>query len=860
MKKTVSNLFMLATVSLFAAFAMPSCSDGNDENITPDDSQVINPDADVPDPEGTIPLTMRNESNGDTSLDGNIYIDKGDNFSGSGTWFATIGQVKGLGNVAVIPQTGWTNKISVIPGNGYVAAHYNYYDQETTFYRIFVTDYVTAVTGGVIGAEIKYQKPFKGTDEKITLDESSLSFDENGGSKVVELTNKHFVPFTCQSSEDWCKAVRTSSTEVPFLHDGVMVTVDQQETLVGEQEAIVTLTTAFGKKTEIKVLRSGSPIRLTYKNVTVNPQETEQYVSLSSTYDLTDLQVQSNSAWCKAELVDQRQEMARKMARVKYADGQPMKANETPKSIYVKLSIKANGGESRNAEIVVKSKDGKASDMLTVRQEGGYFNLNQKEINVSAGENSQRVYFSTNIATDKIQTNSNTEWCTAEIQGSYVLITCDANQKKESRDAIITFNIENDTTTLNSITVTQDARYFTLEEKDINVSADEVSKQVKFSTDIASEKIKMSSSATWCTTEIKDSYVVINCNANTTAESRKAIVTLTLDGDTTTLGKITETQDARYFTLEDNDISLSANEIPKQIKISTNLNLEQIKVTSNAAWCTTEIKDSYVKINCGANTTEKSRKATVTFTLNDETTALGEISITQKGITFEATTNPVWFDRNNANKTIYLETDLTKLPEATSDADWCTISFNGKNMTIRVTAATEDRTATISFKGLSTKVVVNQHGYSLGDTYSESGIEGQIVYLNEGMRYIAKNVGSAAWSTENIYTGATNEINGEANMNVIKRIPDWQNLYPAFALCDALNTNGVTGWFFPAKYELEESSLKSASSEWWSSTEVQGNAWCRYSTGYYPYYSNGSKSKSNSYPVYAFHKVWFQAK
>lgn len=288
------NLFALSMALLFTAFATSSCSD-SDNNLDPDNGQVVKPDTDVPDPEGTIPLTMRNASNGDTYLD-NIYIDKGDNFSGSGTWFTTIGQVKGLGNVSAIPQSGWTGKISVIPGNGYVAAQYNYYTQDATFYRIYVTDYVTSVAGGVIGAEIKYQKPFKGTDESLTLDGNSLSFDEDGGSKVVAVTNKNFVPFSCSSSASWCKVGKSGSSDFPFLHDGVMVTVDPQETLVGEQEATVTLTTGFGKKTTFKVLRSGVPIHLIERDLALDPQETERYVALSTTYKLSDLQVQSNSA------------------------------------------------------------------------------------------------------------------------------------------------------------------------------------------------------------------------------------------------------------------------------------------------------------------------------------------------------------------------------------------------------------------------------------------------------------------------------------------------------------------------------------------------------------------------------------
>lgn len=670
--KRIFNLFAFLTALLLTAFATSSCSDGND-NLDPDNGQVVKPDTNVPDPEGTIPLTMRNGSNGSTSLDGAIYIDKGDNFEGNNTWFTTIGPVKGLGNVSAIPQSGWSERISVIPGNGYVAAHYDYYYQHTTYYRIYVSEYVTNVAGGVIGAEIKYQKPFNGTDESLTLDESTLTFNEDGGSKVVSVTSKNFVPFTCSSSAGWCQVKEAAPTDFPFLTNSVVVTVDPLASLVGEQEATVTLTTKYGKKTTFKVLRSGSPIHLVEKELTIDPQGAERYVALSSTYDLADLQIESNSTWCKAELIDRQKEMARKMAGVKPVDGQPLQANETPKSFYVKLTIKPNAGGIRDAVVTVKSKDGKASDELVVYQNAGSFNLSQYELHVSAGENSQSVYFSTNIAP------------------------------------------------------------------------------------------------------------------------------------------------------------------------------EQIRATSDKAWCTAEIQDNYVLINSSVNPTEEERSAIISLTMEGETNHLTEIFVTQKANMFNLPKNAVWFDRNSSNETVTIETELTELPEATVSADWCTVSFNGKNMTIRATATTEDRTATITFKGKSAKITVNQSKYAVGAAYSEGKIEGKVVYMKDADRYIAKEVGEAVWSTENVSTGATSENDGEANTNIIKKIPGFEELYPAFALCDALNTDGVTGWFLPAYLQIWHSSSQLSNHNWWSSTEYSNkNAWCHSSWAH--------DSKGASLAVFAFHR------
>lgn len=192
---------------------------------------------------------------------------------------------------------------------------------------------------------------------------------------------------------------------------------------------------------------------------------------------------------------------------------------------------------------------------------------------------------------------------------------------------------------------------------------------------------------------------------------------------------------------------------------------------------------------------------------------------------------------------------MSELPTPSTDAEWCTVSVNGKNLTIRVTATSNNRTATISFKNKSEKIKVTQSKYAVGDEYNENNITGTVVYMNNEQRLIAKEVGKAVWATENVLTGANDKNDGMINTDKIKKIPNWQTLYPAFALCDDLNKNGVTGWYLPAQNELSKSAR--INGILWSSTESNtSNAW------YYNYsvHNSGSLSKSASYSVYAFHK------
>ncbi len=106
------------------------------------------------DPVDTVYLSMRNSNNGKTYLD-NIYIHN-ENFTGYGCTFVDIGSVHGLGDVDYIPKSGWADQVSVMPGHGYVA----YDEYAEIYYRIYVIADIESTSGGIIGADIKYQKPF----------------------------------------------------------------------------------------------------------------------------------------------------------------------------------------------------------------------------------------------------------------------------------------------------------------------------------------------------------------------------------------------------------------------------------------------------------------------------------------------------------------------------------------------------------------------------------------------------------------------------------------------------------------------------------------------------------------------------
>ena len=310
-----------------------------------------------------------------------------------------------------------------------------------------------------------------------------------------------------------------------------------------------------------------------------------------------------------------------------------------------------------------------------------------------------------------------------------------------------------------------------------------------------------------------------------------------------------------YISFPEEEKEVSAAAQVENIVLDSNLPFEDLTVNSPAQWCKAEIVNHAANLQAQnrevkfigdqavsltrseANTSALSYTLKLTFDENETTTPRettvtvsskdkklnATLHIVQKGIVFEVRTNQVGFDKNSGFRTVSINTTVSDW-EAQSSADWCTFNKVGNQINIRVTSTTEERTATITFPGFDTKITVLQSKYAKYDIFSENGIEGTVGYIGDEVRLIYKQVSNdngVFWSTENVLTGANSRTDGEYNMSIIKKIPFWQDFYPAFLLCDQLNTNGVTGWYLPAVEELPLCVPNNlyAGNRYWSSTE-----------------------------------------
>lgn len=303
-----------------------SCGNDDDE---PKHEEVVDPTKPVADPLGTVSLSMHNESNGDTSL-GHIGIGDDNNFYDNDTYysqlyFADMGEMAGIGNITSIPMAGWAKKVQVKPGHGYVAYQRSYstWNGETTYsdptiYRIYVNDYITGGSGGIIGAEIKYQTPFEGADVPITVDKTSVKLTPENPSQKIAITNVSYVPFTIRVVGN-IDVKPVYHSEAKFITTALLVSCPANIASDKDINATITLTTEGGKTTKINVTQDAAQSFLdgVSPKLYIDCEGLTEYLTSFSSNNSSEIQVSSNASWLHADYyIPNEQEWTNKILRV----------------------------------------------------------------------------------------------------------------------------------------------------------------------------------------------------------------------------------------------------------------------------------------------------------------------------------------------------------------------------------------------------------------------------------------------------------------------------------------------------------------------------------------------------------------
>lgn len=398
-----------------------------------------NPDKLVPDPEGTIEVSARYDAW--TGVAG-IRIDDAYNFSSSGgTYFVSLGQMRGLGNITSIPTIGWASTVAIVPGNGYVAY------SEGMFYRIYVVEELVGTSGGIIGYTFRYQAPFAGRDEELKLSQTSVTLDAENAA-TVNFQNTEIIPYTIETSEPWVHVEKASTGKYSFLSDAVYIRVDES----GEKEsteATVTLKTLGGKTSTIQVNRTFGPyvslIEPISGSLQLNPVGDKKRVAIVSNIGST-LQADANGVFDVK--VEPSLKPSGQPSRLRFIGDRQAKEEELTRveSLFyydIVITASANTFGKRLTEkvnISASSPFFTVSGLFQIQQSSFFLDFSENSVHLKKEAGEKSISISTDLNSfDNLSVTSTEKWCRPAL--SYdeksLVLTVDTNTGNSAREAEI---------------------------------------------------------------------------------------------------------------------------------------------------------------------------------------------------------------------------------------------------------------------------------------------------------------------------------------------------------------------------------------------------------------------------------------
>lgn len=162
-KKSLLRLMAVMMVAMLSVGFISCSKDDDDDNGQKSEAISDN------DPEGTIVINLENNDK-DICIDDEwpyMYVGMTPQ-NNIDTWYqsaqiVSVGKVNGLSAIKKIPTSGWAERCAATPGSGYVirqqkaSANDGRQIDGYKYCRVYLVDYITSTSGGIMGATIKYQ-------------------------------------------------------------------------------------------------------------------------------------------------------------------------------------------------------------------------------------------------------------------------------------------------------------------------------------------------------------------------------------------------------------------------------------------------------------------------------------------------------------------------------------------------------------------------------------------------------------------------------------------------------------------------------------------------------------------------------
>ncbi len=515
--------YLALMVSILMILGLIGCGE-DPQPVSPPASNPTTPsnpsDNELADPSGTITVLL--PADGSTSIDG-LLLDRNLNLSGSDWMICKTSQCRGLAEVSEIPTNGWSEVVHAESGFGYVA----YSSSTDRFLRLYVVSIAyhnNDPESYIQGVNIKYQKDFKGKKETVKPEIVNIKFGNQGGQQVVGLENTSIVPFTLNSSAEWCKVEKGSTLEYSFLTDAIIIDVNKNMGGV-DQEAIVTIENLYGEKTEILVKRAAHEkyIECSINEISFNfeGETNNNEILLYTNIDPEDIHFAIDEDWIIYDLTNQSKSNSRKNLRWIGNSTITRTLLEEPVYKTLKVYCSPNYNISKRVGHINISYEN-LNQTLVVSQDGVAFNLSSTNITLGANDDlAIELQWSGDVKYQNLAVSDLPDWLECHFKDGTVTFIAEPNSSETSRSAYVKIIFDglngNTPVELQSVQIKQKGMVYSNESVHFDSNATQYSLLYPLPAGT-----QLFSSVDWCDARISGSNIIINVTGTTV--DRNAVI------------------------------------------------------------------------------------------------------------------------------------------------------------------------------------------------------------------------------------------------------------------------------------------------------------------------------------------------
>lgn len=488
----------------------------------------------------------------------------------------------------------------------------------------------------------------------LFAEQAAILADQEPYKATIEV--KSNVEWSVVSEADWCSVYGEKGS----YKGSFEVVVDRNTTIEDRTTSIVL--TGGGQTFVIPVTQTAASFGFSVPvtDYSVNNQNQTVKIAYVLTRKGASVEAYSSADWAIVK------KMGNSVAEIEVG------ANKTGKVRDAEISLVAMGGTGDPITVKASVTQSASEDILEIFVE---------DVALGSEGETRKIPVQSNSEMDVLSSES---WCIAAADGSFIVISAEANTTGKAREAFVSLSLKdaNEGTRTKLIKVTQAASDISLElpitEVTLNRAGDVI--KLPFTSDA---ELTLETGADWCTAAVEGSFIAVSAEQNNTGEARTDYITVKADKAGIQISKlisVTQSTEAIVLDVAAEELLLNSDGEARNIPYSSDCD---VTVKSSEPWLKAEVSDGNIAVSAEPNTTASIKEGYITITAAGKGKKVSKsvrVLQSKSEIALELTAEEVLIAKSGEAQTIPFMSTSEVVVE--SGAEWCSASVSGQFISI----------------------------------------------------------------------------------------------------------------------------------------------------------------------------------